>query len=374
MTKPRKIGILTGGGDAPGLNPAIKWVVKGFLENGKEEREVIGIKEGYKGLLVGDPTNIAKYFEEFRDDTSCHFVRLTSKNVRPWDRSGGTNLCTSRTNPYAEKEDKGTRIKRCLDTVNKLGLDCLVTLGGEDTQDVSRKLFEDSVKTIGIPKTIDKDLIGTDYTLGFSTALDVIAYCVDNLKNTAGSHNMVFVVETMGRNAGHLALQGGMASGAYIILIPEYKYELDRIGNLLKGYKGGESRYAIVLIAEGAEDKSSQPIEDVPIDEFGHKRLGGMGIRLGERIQKEFGYETRAQPLGHLQRGGNPNAYDRLMGRKFGLAASNLIEKGIFGRMVCLKGDRIDHIPIAEVGGKLNLVDVTKEYDIEGYNGTRNIL
>jgi phosphofructokinase-like protein len=364
----KRIGVLTGGGDCAGLNSAIKWVVKTALDDRlrrvrKIQYEVVGIREGWKGLVQpeGDED-----FPAPRIDT------LTEEMVRTWDRYGGTNLGTSRTNPYDPEKN---RSKLVLENIERYQLDFLVAIGGEDTLGVGHKLFLEGVKVVGIPKTIDKDLFGTDYTLGFETAVNVITEEVDRLRTTAGSHRRIFVVETMGRHAGWLALEGGESSGAYIILIPEYDFDLDRINALVSEGRKKGTRYDIIVVAEGAKPVGSSEIfKEGGIDSFGHKALGGVGEFLAKEISQSTKIETRSISLSHLQRGGTPCAYDRRMGRYFGIAAVDLIVKGDFGKMVSYRNGQITSVPLQEAIGRLNLVDVRTQYDTERYNGRRTIL
>ncbi len=364
----RRIGVLTGGGDCAGLNPAIKWVVKTALDDRLRKRrrieyEVLGIRDGWKGLVSpeGDP-----------DFLGPRIIPLTEEMVRTWDRYGGTNLGTSRTNPYDPQKD---RSKVVLENIERFHIDYLVAIGGEDTLGVAHKLYKEGMKVVGIPKTIDKDLSGTDYTLGFETAVNVITEEIDRLRTTAGSHKRIFVVETMGRHAGWLALEGGESSGAYIILIPEYDFDLEKVsGLLLEGRRKG-ARYDIVVVAEGAKPSGgSEIIKEEGMDSFGHKVLGGIGEYLAREIMKTTGIETRSITLSHLQRGGVPCAYDRRMGRYFGIAAVDLIVREDFGKMVSYRHGQITSVPLEEAVGKLNLVDVKTQYDTERYNGRRTIL
>jgi 6-phosphofructokinase 1 len=364
-----RIGILTGGGDCAGLNPAIKWVVKTALdERLQQERgvqyEVLGIRDGWKGLVYADPTS--------PDSLKEYTVPLNQDLVRTWDRYGGTMLGTSRTNPYDPKND---RSKIVLSNVDKLDLKVVIAIGGEDTLGVAYKLSRDGVNVVGIPKTIDKDLPGTDYTLGFETALNVITEEVDRLRTTAGSHKRIFVVETMGRNAGWLALEGGESSGAYIILIPEYDFSIEKVNGLLLEGKRMGSRYDIIVAAEGAKPAGgTQFVNRKGVDSFGHEILGGIGEALANEIQDATKLETRSIVLSHLQRGGAPCAYDRRMGRYFGIAAVDLVAKRDFGKMVSYKNGEITAVPLKEVLGKLKLVDLKTQYDTERYNGRRTIL
>ena len=372
-----RIGVLTGGGDCAGLNPAIKWVVKSALdERLQSERgvqyEVVGIRDGWKGLVEVDPASpapgepIIQGFDVFRS------VLLTQEVVRTWDRYGGTFLGTSRTNPYNPKNDQS---KTVLANIEKLSLEAVIAIGGEDTLGVAYKLARDGVNTIGIPKTIDKDLPGTDYTLGFETALNVITEEVDRLRTTAGSHKRIFVVETMGRHAGWLALEGGESSGAYIILIPEHDFSMDKVNDLVLEAKGRGSRYDIIVVAEGAKPAGGgEFVVRDGVDGFGHKALGGIAEYVAGEIQNAAKLDTRSIVLSHLQRGGAPCAYDRRMGRYFGIAAIDLVVKGDFGKMVSVRNGEITAVPLEEAAGKPKLVDVHTEYDTDRYNGRRTIL
>ena len=364
----KRIGVLTGGGDCAGLNSAIKWVTKTALDDRlqrvrKIQYEVVGIRDGWKGLVQP---------EENEDARAPRIYTLTEEMVRTWDRYGGTNLGTSRTNPY---DPKNNRSKVVLENIERYHLDFLVAIGGEDTLGVGYKLFLEGVKVVGIPKTIDKDLSGTDYTLGFETAVNVITEEIDRLRTTAGSHRRIFVVETMGRHAGWLALEGGESSGAYIILIPECDFDMDRINALvLEGRRKG-TRYDILVVAEGAKPAgSSEILKEEGIDSFGHKALGGVGEFLAQEISQSTKIETRGISLSHLQRGGVPCAYDRRMGRYFGIAAVDLIGKEDFGKMVSYQNGQITSVPLQEAIGRLNLVNVRTQYDTERYNGRRTIL
>ncbi len=364
----KKIGILTGGGDCAGLNPAIKWVVKTALDDRLQnsrnlQYEVAGIRDGWKGLV---------HPEADEDSPAPRIITLTEEMVRTWDRHGGTDLGTSRTNPYDPKNNRSSIV---LKNLERFRIDYLVAIGGEDTLGVATKLFREGVKVVGIPKTIDKDLSGTDYTLGFETAVNVITEEVDRLRTTAGSHRRIFVVETMGRHAGWLALEGGESSGAYIILIPEHDFDLQRVNDLVSEGRKKGARYDIIVVAEGAKPSGASLIaKDETLDGFGHKALGGIGEYLAKEISNSTQIETRSITLSHLQRGGTPCAYDRRMGRYFGIAAVDLIGKGDFGKMVSYRNGKITAVPLEEATGRLNLVDVKTEYDTERYNGRRTIL
>jgi phosphofructokinase-like protein len=364
-----KLAILTGGGDCPGLNGAIKWVTKSALDSKLAAKrsvsfEVIGIADGWKGLVDIDPD----------DPKSCdrYIKRLDEEIVRTWDRYGGTNLGTSRTNPFNPKNDRSEKL---LDNIKKLGIDAIVALGGEDTLSVAYKLHKLGIKTVGVPKTIDNDLTGTDYSLGYDTALNVITEKIDQLRTTAGSHGRIFVVETMGRHAGWLALHGGECSGAYIILIPECPFDMERVCELLRERRGREINYSIIVVSEGAKLLGQQEfLLDGKVDDFGHTSLGGIASYMANEIEKKTGFESRSLILSHLQRGGTPTAHDRLMARWFGIAAVDTIINEDFGSMVGLVRGEITSIPMKELLNKLKLVDVERYYDTERYNGRRSIL
>jgi len=362
-----KIGVLTGGGDCAGLNSAVQWVTQTASDPLLSHQrgyplEVIGLREGWRGLVEvkpGDPESLARWT-----------MPLDELTVRTWDRQGGTILGTSRTNPFNPKNDQR---ERCLVNIRGLGLHALVAIGGEDTLSVAHKLHLLGQKVVGIPKTIDRDLGATDYTLGYDTALNVIIEEVDRLRTTAGSHSRLFVVEVMGRHAGWLALEGGEAAGAHVILIPEYEFEVDRVAELLKRRRQAGVRYDIVVVSEGAKIKGQgERYISNQEDSFGHKTLGGMGEFLARSLEAATGYEARHVVLSHIQRGGHPSARDRLMGRHFGIAAVDLILKEDFGRMVSLRDGRITSVPLEEALKNLFLVDVNELYDPVRYNGRRS--
>src|SRR4030043_1600733 len=264
----KSIGILTGGGDCAGLNPAIKWGVKTASDDRikrmrRIQYEVVGIRDGWKGLI--EP-------EGSKDAPGPRVNTLTEEMVRTWDRQGGTMLGTSRTNPYDPKNERSRKVH---ENIERYHLDFLIAIGGEDTLGVAHKLYLEGVKAVGIPKTIDKDLSGTDYTLGFETALNVITEEIDRLRTTAGSHRRIFVVETRGRQAGWLALEGGGSAGAYIILLPVYNFEIERVHELvLEGRRKG-TRYEIIVVSEGAKPVGRSLVsKDKALDSFGHITLG----------------------------------------------------------------------------------------------------
>ncbi len=365
----RRIGVLTGGGDCAGLSPAVKSVVNAALDQRRQWRadtsyEVFGIHDGWKGLLCVDPDNLGGP-EEW-------VVPLNNEMVRTWDRYGGTFLGTSRTNPYDPDNDRSATV---LKNIERLGLDAIIAIGGEDTLGVAHRLSRDGVNVVGIPKTIDKDLPETDYTLGFETALNVITEEIDRLRTTAGSHKRTFVVETMGRHAGWLALEGGESSGAYIILIPEYDFAIDRVVSLILESRSAGERYNIIVAAEGAKPAGgAEFVRERGTDGFGHKVLGGVGEFVASSISEATGLECRSVVLSHLQRGGAPCAYDRRMGKYFGIAAIDLVVAGEYGKMVSYRNGRISAVPLEAVLGRPSLVNVTTQYDTERYSGRRTIL
>ncbi|MDR2934440.1 MAG: ATP-dependent 6-phosphofructokinase [Candidatus Adiutrix sp.] len=361
-----KIGILTGGGDCAGLNSAIKWVTKAAVDplltaHRGEAMEVLGIRDGWRGLVEVDPGN--------PESLARWTMPLDELVVRTWDRHGGTALGSSRTNPFNPKNDQS---QKCLDHIRGLGLHALVAIGGEDTLSVAHKLHGLGQKVVGIPKTIDRDLCETEYTLGYDTALNVIVEEVDRLRTTAGSHSRLFVVEVMGRHAGWLALEGGAAVGAHVILIPEHEFDLDRVASLLEQRRRAGVRYDIVVVSEGARIKGQgeRYLSDKE-DSFGHKLLGGISDYLAKQLEISTGYETRHVVLSHIQRGGQPSARDRLMGRYFGIAAVDMILEEDFGRMVALRDGRVASIPLKQALEKLFLVDVEALYDPIRYNCRR---
>ena len=365
----RRIGVLTGGGDAPGLNPAIRSLVYRAAD---DKIEVVGIYDGWEGLLDG--------FAE-------HTWVLDPHTVRTWDRDGGTNLGSSRTNPFKHKVDgkKVDRSAEVLRNLEALGLDGLCAIGGEDTLGVASKLADLGAPVVGIPKTIDKDLSATDYTLGFDTSVRTVAEVVERSRTPAGSHHWVQVVEVMGRHAGHLALWSGLAGGAYIILIPEVPFDLRRVFELLDERLSMRHRdrkfprYAVVVAAEGAVPRGGHEITvDGDKDEFGHTRLGGIGAWLAEKIRTDTAHDARAVALGHPQRGGPPSPVDRHMGWLYGIAAVEALQKNEWGKMVSARGVApacdISLVPIADAVAKLNLVDVDRHYDAHRYAPRRKVL
>lgn len=328
-----RVGVLTGGGDCPGLNAVIRAVVrKGVKQHGFE---FVGFRDGWKGPMEGItmPLGIAE----------C-------RGILP---RGGTILGSSRTNPF--KVDDG--VQRIKDNLATAGVDALVAIGGEDTLGVATKLADLGVNVVGVPKTIDNDLSGTDFTFGFDTAVNIAVEAIDRLHTTAESHHRVLVVEVMGRHAGWIALHSGIAGGASIVLIPEQPFDIDEVCALVQ--KRFESKFApILVVSEGAvpRDGSGMTLQSGEVDAFGHVRLGGIGDRLANEIEERTGAEARAVVLGHVQRGGTPTAFDRWLATRFGLQAIGAVADGEFGVMVALRGKDIVRVPLIEGTGELKLV------------------
>lgn len=330
----KKIGILTGGGDCPGLNPVIRAVVRKAHADGIG---VIGVKNGWKGLIENDT------------------MVLDLGTVSGILHRGGTILGTSRTNPYKNKES----VEKVKYNYKALGLDALIAIGGEDTLGVAVKLCEEGLNVVGVPKTIDNDISCTDYTFGFDTAVNIATEAIDRLHTTAESHHRIIVCEVMGRHAGWIAVHAGMAGGADIILIPEVPVDIEEICASLKKRRERGKLFSIVVVAEGAKFKKGQIVtQEEKLDAFGHVRLGGIGQRLSELIEEKTGYETRVTVLGHIQRGGTPTAFDRVLGTRFGVGAVNLAKNGKFGYMVSLQGNKIEAVTIKDAVGKLKTVDM----------------
>ena len=364
-----KVGVLSAGGDCPGINSTIHWLVYSALDKDLVPRrgsmfEITGILDGWKGLINVKPGKK----ESLKECT----MPLDTTVVRTWDRYGGTRLGTSRINPFDPNDDQSEIM---VENYKKLGLDALVVIGGFNNLGVAYKLYRMGIKVVGIPKTIDRDLSGTDYTLGFDSAVNIITEDVDRLRITAGSHSRIFVVECMGRNAGWLALESGEASGVPIILIPEHDFVLDRVIELLEMRKRSGKRYSIVLVSEGAKPRGLEEVhERRGRDGFGHYYLGGIGGFVAEEIQKKTKMEVRYVALRHLQRGGSPTAYDRRMGRKFGIAAIDMVVNEDFGRMVGLKEGVVGSVSLKKALERLNLVDVERYYDTKNYKSLDQIL
>ena len=341
-----KVGVLTGGGDCPGLNAVIRAVVrKGVNVHGFE---FVGYRDGWKGPLEG------------------HTMHLGIKQCRGILPRGGTILGSSRTNPF--KIDGG--VERIKENLAAEGVDALVAIGGEDTLGVATKLADLGVNVVGVPKTIDNDLSGTDFTFGFDTAVNVAMEAIDRLHTTAESHHRVLVVEVMGRHAGWIALHSGIAGGASAVLIPEQPFDIDAVCEHVK--KRFETQYSpIIVVSEGAvpKDGGDMTLVSEELDAFGHVRLGGIGDRLAKEIEQRTGAEARAVVLGHIQRGGTPTAFDRWLATRFGLHAIDAVADGDFGVMVALRGKNIERVKLIEGTGELKLVSMDEYAEAEVFFG-----
>ena len=334
-----KIGILTGGGDCPGLNAVIRAVVRDGVDQFGDQ--LVGFRDGWRGVLEGS------------------YMDLDIEATRGILPRGGTILGSSRTNPY--KRDDGVR--RVRETLSQLDVEALIAIGGEDTLGVANKLHHDGVKVIGVPKTIDNDLGATDVTFGFDTALQIATEAIDRLHTTAESHHRILVVEVMGRHAGWIALYSGIAGGADVILIPEIPLDIDDVCRLIQHRHDRGRPFSIVVAAEGATPKEgTMEVVASGVDEFGHARLGGIGTRLEHEIGKRTGYETRATVLGHVQRGGTPTAFDRVLATRLGLTAIRAAHDGAWGTMASLHGNEIRLVPLADAVAELRRVP-TEEYE-----------
>src|SRR5438093_3834216 len=328
----KSLGILTGGGDCPGLNAVIRAVVRRADAAGWD---VVAVREGWRGL-------VEPIFEE-----------LGPSQVSGILPRGGTIIGTSRTNPFKLEG----AVERVLETFARSGLDALVAIGGEDTLGVASRLYEEHrFPVVGVPKTIDNDLSGTDYTFGFDTAVFIATEAIDRLHTTAESHNRVMVVEVMGRHTGWIAVMSGIAGGADVILIPEQPISIDEACDDIRRRHERGKDFSIVVVSEGFELEGVGESDDV--DQFGHVRLSerGVGAALAREIERRTGYETRVTVLGHVQRGGSPTPRDRVLATRYGLKAADLVEEGKFGRMAALQGDDIVDVPLAEATAELKTV------------------
>lgn len=319
-----RIGVLTGGGDCPGLNAVIRAVARRAIITYKYD--VLGIRNGWKGLIDGDVDPLGLYA------------------VSGILHRGGTILGTSRTNPSKSQDD----VRRLLDNMQRYEIDALVVVGGNDTLHVGLEFFNRGLKVVAIPKTIDNDILGTDFTFGFNTAVTVVTEAIDRLHTTAESHHRVMVVEVMGRHSGWIAVMSGIAGGADMILIPEVPFELSQVCDVLKK-RHKQKKFSIVVVAEGAVPEEGELVlVGDGTDEFGNVRLGGIGQVLGREIEKHSGIETRVTILGHVQRGGSPTAYDRVLATRFGVRAVDAVADGQFGKMVALRSEDIVLVDIEE--------------------------
>jgi 6-phosphofructokinase len=349
-----RIGVLTGGGDAPGLNPAIAGVVERASLDG---HEIIGLKRGWEALCIRE--------------NEKHVIPLGPEIIREYSRLGGSKLQCSRTNPVAKDNDRTDLLK---ENMKKLRLDALVAIGGEDTLGAAAVLVERGVRVVGIPKTIDRDLVGTEYTLGYDTALNVICDSAERIAHTAESHQTIFLLEVMGRHAGWLALRGGEAAFADIVLIPEHPFSLKHLAAVIHELmaesmkQGFEQLYKLIVVSEGAHIEGEDAVRrDSQIDEFGHYSLGGVGIYLKGLLEHQFKH-TRHTALAYLQRGAPPSQKDRQMGRRFGHNAVEMLKNGEYGYMVALKHSRLTKTNLKEVKKSPSLVDIDKYYDVDRLN------
>ena len=330
------VGILTGGGDCPGLNAVIRASVrKGVFHY---DDTFIGFLEGWRGVV---------------ENKSMPLNLEAVAGILP---RGGTILRTSRTNP--SKKPDG--LDRCIETLKKNRVDALIAIGGDDTLSVATKLFEKAVKVVGVPKTIDNDLAGTDYTFGFDTAVNVVTEAIDRVHTTAEAHNRVMVVEVMGRDAGWIAIYSGIAGGADVILIPEQPFDVDKVAAKIRMRHARGRYFSIVVVAEGAKFANQGDhlvVQNEQKDEFGHARLGGIANTLAQELERRTGFETRTVVLGHIQRGGSPTAFDRVLATRYGLGAIDMVHRAEFGRMAALRGNKIISIPLSEATAKNRTVD-----------------
>ncbi|HYF26567.1 MAG TPA: 6-phosphofructokinase [Baekduia sp.] len=330
-----RIGILTGGGDCPGLNAVIRGIVRRGEQLG---HDFVGFRYGWAGVLEGDTVTL-------------DFAATAGILHR-----GGTILGTSRTNPYKGGADGTTAVREAM---QQAGVDALIPIGGEDTLGVAGRLSADGVDVVGVPKTIDNDLAGTDVTFGFHTAVQIASDAIDRLHTTAESHNRIMVVEVMGRHAGWIAFYAGLAGGADAILVPERPFDVDElVASLQRRYERGRT-FSIVVVSEGAmpKDGSGLTTASGEVDAFGHARLGGIAVALGAELEQRTGYDSRPTILGHVQRGGTPTAYDRVLATRFGVSAINTVDEGTFGTMVALRGTEIEAVPLADALAEPKLLD-----------------
>ena len=334
-----KVGVLSGGGDAPGINAVIRAVVRKGIQN--YHYEIVGIKDGWRGLLEGE------------------YAPLDLKAASGILPRGGSIIGTSRTNPFKHEGDA----QKILQNAKKAGIGAVVAIGGDDTLSVALGMSELGLKCVGVPKTIDNDLVGTDYTFGFMTAVAIATEALDRLHTTAETHHRVMILEVMGRYTGWIALEAGLAGGADTILIPEKPFDIEQVCKYIKDRQKRGRNFSIIVVAEGAKPKGgAEVVYGESVDEFGHVRLGGIGYHLGKEIEKRLHIETRVVVLGHLQRGGSPVAFDRILATRFGIGAIDLVHEKKFGHMIALKGNKLVSVPLKDVIGK------RKKVDLELYN------
>lgn len=329
-----RFGVLTGGGDCPGLNAVIRAVVRrSAAERG---HEIVGYRHGWRGVMAGES------------------VPLDLPAVRGLLPRGGTILGTSRTNPFKDADGP----ERIATTLTRDGIDVLIAIGGEDTLGVARRLADTGIGVVGVPKTIDNDLDGTDFTFGFHTAVQVATDAIDRLHTTAESHDRVMVVEVMGRHAGWIATYAGLAGGADVILVPEEPFAIADVCARIEARHGRGAEFSIVVAAEGAMPAAgTMAVQEAATDEFGHVRLGGIGSRIAEEIERRTGFESRVTVLGHVLRGGTPTAFDRVIATRFGIEAADAAHEGDLGMMVALRGTDVVRVPLGEAVAALKTVD-----------------
>ena len=329
-----KVGILTGGGDCPGLNAVIRAVVKRGVQFGYE---FAGIKDGWQGLI---------------EPSVMELTRDTVSGILP---RGGTILGTSRTNPFKKPDDADRVMKNMKD----LDIGALVCIGGDDTLGVAAKFHKKGVKVVGVPKTIDNDLAGTDFTFGFDTAVSIVTEALDRLHTTTEAHHRVMVVEVMGRHAGWIAVYGGLAGGADVILIPEKPFDVDEVCGYIKKRRDAGKHFSLIVAAEGAYPRGEKGMitRDKPLDAFGHARLGGVGEFLANEVESRTGLETRYVVLGHLQRGGSPTAFDRILATRYGVKAIEIVKEGRFGHTAALQGGKIVEVSLEEATARTKTID-----------------
>ena len=347
---PMRIGLLNGGGDCPGLNAVIRAVV--LTAALRHDDEVIGFTDGWKGVLEDDAVAL--------DVPGCRDILAL----------GGTILGTSRTNPFTVEGGP----ERVLATLDSRGVDALVAVGGEDTLGVALRLGTHGVNVVGVPKTIDNDLSGTEVTFGFDTAVQIATDAIDRLRTTAESHHRVIVCEVMGRHVGWIATYAGIAGGAAEILVPEVPFDVDDVCQRLQRRHAGGQFASIVVVSEGAvpvpgadAESARRATSGAPVDQFGHARLGGIGAWLAEELERRTGFEARTTILGHIQRGGTPSAFDRVLATRFGVAAVEAVHDGAFGLMVALRAGEIVRVPLAEAVAR------SKTVDLELYGGVAGV-
>lgn len=335
-----KVGVLTGGGDCPGLNAVIRAIArKGIIRYGYV---IYGIYQGWKGLLEDG-----------------HIETLDLSATSGILHKGGTILRTSRTNPF--KIDGGP--EKTVEMLKKNDIDALIAIGGDDTLGVAAGLHKMGVNVVGVPKTIDNDIVGTERTFGFDTAVSIATEAIDRIHTTAEAHNRVMVVEVMGRHAGWIALESGMAGGADVILIPERPVDVDSVSTLIKRRHERGKDFSIVVVAEGTKIKTPEHPEgkfvtqDETLDQFGNVRLGGISNYIAKEVEKQLGYESRVVILGHIQRGGSPTPYDRILATRYGISAIDMVNQKKFGQFTALHGNDIIPVDLEEAAGKTRTVD-----------------